>query len=207
MSWCVAACIHGYLLTSQSQIRCWVKGFQSLENTEWFWCAWAQTIPLTLTFSFLNSESVCVLSFTSKAPPRTPAHLSFFLCSLWFRYMALSTVTKLQSPKRMKVFCCNIANISFNNVRNISMGLQRKIHDSGLKIAAMSAPAKLTWTWQECVWSHNLLSVTYKVSDHHLHHEQQGWAAMTPHWLHQPQMMGVNEYKRIHSKFWANKCF
>jgi hypothetical protein len=113
----------------------------------------------------------------------------------------------LQSPKWMEVFCCNIANISFNNVRNISMGLQRKIHDSGLKVAAMSAPAKLTWTWQECVWSHNVLSVTSKVSDHHLHHEQQGWAAMTPRWLHQPQMMGVNEYKRIYSKFWANKSF
>jgi len=50
----------------------------------------------------------------------------------------------LQSHKQMQVFCCDIAGISFNNVRNISMRLQRKIYKSGLKVTAASDVAKPT---------------------------------------------------------------
>ncbi len=50
----------------------------------------------------------------------------------------------------------------------------------------------------EC--SHNFVSATHEVPDHHLLHEQQWWAAMTPHWLDQLLTVGVDKY----TKLWAN---
>jgi hypothetical protein len=42
-------------------------------------------------------------------------------------------------------------------------------------------------------WAHNLVCVTHKVSDHHLHHGWQWLAAITPHWTHKLSTVGVDK--------------
>ncbi len=47
------------------------------------------------------------------------------------------------------------------------------------------------WRWHDNECSHNLMSVAHKMLDDQIHHEQQWWAAMTAHLLHQLLMMDV----------------
>ncbi len=54
--------------------------------------------------------------------------------------------------------------------------------------------------------SHNLMRVTHKMSDQHLHHEQQQQADMTSHWLHQLLTLGVDRNIIICLKFQVNRC-
>jgi hypothetical protein len=51
------------------------------------------------------------------------------------------------------------------------------------------------------MWSHNLMTDTYCMSDYHSHQEWQWQADMTPYWLHQLLTKGVNNYVMIHPKF------
>jgi hypothetical protein len=44
-----------------------------------------------------------------------------------------------------------------------------------------------------------------KVSDHHLHHKQLWWAAMTTHWFHQLPTEGVCKYIIVYPKFQTNQ--
>jgi hypothetical protein len=53
----------------------------------------------------------------------------------------------------------------------------------------------------------NLMRVTHKMSDQHLHHEQQQQAAMTSHWLHQLLMLGVDRNITICLKFQVNQLY
>jgi hypothetical protein len=67
-----------------------------------------------------------------------------------------------------------------NAVNHISMRLQRNLQ--------RRLPQ---WTNNEC--SHILMRVTRKVSDHHLHHEQQWQAATTTHWYHHLPTVGADK--------------
>ncbi len=48
------------------------------------------------------------------------------------------------------------------------------------------------------------MRVAHKVTDHHLHHEQQWQGAMTTHWVHQLPTVGVDKHIIIFPKTWAN---
>ncbi len=67
--------------------------------------------------------------------------------------------------------------------------MQRKLHKKTSKLTLrVSVLPKPKQPWQE--WGRNLLSVTHKVSGHHLHHEWHEWqwlATITSHWIHQLQ--------------------
>ncbi len=70
------------------------------------------------------------------------------------------------------------------NCREISTTIVRRLHDN------------------KC--SHNLMRVTHKVSDHHLHHKKQWWTALTTHWPLQHLKMGVDKSRKICPRFQAN---
>ncbi len=72
------------------------------------------------------------------------------------------------------------------------------------KVTILSVPTKPNQT-EKNKCNYNLVSICDKVSDHHLHHEWQLLAAITPHWLHQLLTVGVDNYTTIWSEFQANK--
>jgi hypothetical protein len=72
------------------------------------------------------------------------------------------------------------------------------------KVTILSVPTKPNQT-EKNKCNYNLVSICDKVSDHHLHHEWQLLAAITPHWLHQLLTVGVDNYTTICSEFQANK--
>jgi len=70
------------------------------------------------------------------------------------------------------------------------------------EVAEKSPQQQLKVHDNEC--SHNLMRVAHKVTDHHLHHKRQWWAAMTTHRVHQLPTMGVDKHIIICPKSWAN---
>jgi hypothetical protein len=72
------------------------------------------------------------------------------------------------------------------------------------KVTILSVPTKPNQT-EKNKCNYNLVSICDKVSDHHLHHERQLLAAITPHWLHQLLTVGVDNYTTICLEFQANK--
>jgi hypothetical protein len=72
------------------------------------------------------------------------------------------------------------------------------------KVTILSVPTKPNQT-EKNKCNYNLVSICDKVSDHHLHHEWQLLAAITPHWIHQLLTVGVDNYTTICSEFQANK--
>jgi hypothetical protein len=72
------------------------------------------------------------------------------------------------------------------------------------KVTILSVATKPNQT-EKNKCNYKLVSIRDKVSDHHLHHEWQLLAAITPHWLHQLLTVGVDNYTTICSEFQAKK--
>ncbi len=76
-----------------------------------------------------------------------------------------------------------------------SMRLQGKPPQQHLADNCSVSDGKTKNDKNEC--SHNLMSVTHKASDHHLHHEEQWWDAITQHWLYQLLTVDLEKYAII----------
>jgi len=82
------------------------------------------------------------------------------------------------------------------NMNSIHWLINQHIYESNH--SASSSKTKNKHDKNQC--GHN----THKVSDHHLHYKCQWLAATTPHWLHQPLMLGVDKSTVIWSNFEQN---
>jgi hypothetical protein len=71
---------------------------------------------------------------------------------------------------------------------DISMRLQRELHNKNLKVVIASVPARPNWLQQGCIWSYASHSQSIRTSP-----EQHWLAAITTHWLHQLPTVGVDK--------------
>jgi hypothetical protein len=108
--------------------------------------------------------------------------LSFTLDQLWSLILFLSVFSVIREPsfgEESFQFCVQ------HKCVQLYLWECKEVSKKTLWRSVLSVWAKLKPYHDKNESSHIHTSVTNKVLDLYIHHEQQLWAAMTPYWLHQ----------------------